>query len=121
MRLVNHARGLIVAHAAWITWYAWTLPNNDRVTFLRALSIAVLVTAFAAACWPRRGTLLWLGLVTAWCIIRAGMLMVIGSSSLSGPGTELRAAVGWLLWVPALTLIAAVSRTASQEGARWHG
>lgn len=118
---MDHARGLIVAHAAWLTWTAWSLPSNDRPDPLQWLSVAVLTAAIGAACWPRRGTLLWLGLATGWCIARAGMLMVIGSSSLSGPGTELRAAVGWLLWVPALTLIAAVSRTASQEGARWHG
>lgn len=124
MRLVAHARALIVIHAAWLVWTAAVLPDGDGDGLLLALAVAVAVAAVLAALWPARATLAWLILATAWCVARAALVALVGSPTLTGPGTELRAAAGWLLWVPALTIVAAVSSTEAltrRGGGVWDG
>lgn len=111
VRLVTHARWLIVVHAVWLVWTAAVLPPADRHDALLILACVTAAAALAAATCPARATLPWLACVTAWCLARALLVAFIGSPTLSGPGTEMRAAAGWLLWVPALAIVAAVSRT----------
>lgn len=118
--LVTHARILIVLFGAYLAWTAVTMHPADRAAFGGDAWPLILTFGWAAcllgvlSAWqPIRWSLPWLAVAAAWCIGRAALLVVDGSASLTPRMVELRAAAGWALWMPAIAIAVAVSRTSA--------
>ena len=115
--LIRHARLFMAVYGFYLLWVALSIPSRD-LRFATSdyhwagVSMAglVVLAGILAAVTPNRFHLgiVWLGLAVGWVIARAATIIVNGSGIFASESIRWRAGAGWLLWVPALTVTAAV-------------